>query len=133
MPGDTRWGLRRKQGAARPLPLDMVQWYVIMFAPDARVIHADNAASWSCVLPDQSEIIESIVRNLEGMMSYSHWTVGIASKADRTEAALDYPPFWRYWEANTAADARAIKDRLVEQGMSDGGEVGTNPKYIFLY
>ena len=85
------------------------------------------------VVTKAQETIALIERNLAGMQSYGHWTVGLTANADLTEVDLDFPAFWRSWRMGNQADAREVKAHFQRKGMKDGGERGRQPTTVFLY
>ena len=79
------------------------------------------------------EIGKAIESNLAHMGSYSLWTIGIADYPEDRHAKLEYPAFWRIWQAENEEDARKIQQSFVDKGMKHDGEWGRHPVSIYVF
>jgi hypothetical protein len=77
------------------------------------------------------QLIQTIERNLDRLGPYSRWTVGVTSDPEKRQRDLEFPAFWRYWEAASPEDARKIETCWLERGMQ--GDPNDDPKATCVY
>ncbi|MCX7591759.1 MAG: hypothetical protein N2255_09040 [Kiritimatiellae bacterium] len=97
------------------------------------VYHIYNFKHEGVSVPSAQELIRSIEANLARMHAYELWKIGIATDPDQRQAELDYPGFWRFWKADSLADARDVVRHFVQRGMKQDGEHGKDPLFVYLY
>ena len=84
-------------------------------------------------MASEQGIVRAIERNMAHMGSFSMWTIGITRDPNRRQEELDFPAFWRRWDAGTEDAARRIEDYLLEKGMKrdTGNERRGRQVYMF--
>lgn len=84
-------------------------------------------------MPSAQQLIRTIQANLARMHVYEQWKIGLTDNPERLEARLNYPGFWRYWKADSTADAREVVQFFVQRGMKQQPDDGRDPTYVYLY
>ena len=86
-------------------------------------------------MPGSQELIQRIGQNLvvSRMEDYGRWRLGLTSNPDRRQSELDFPGFFRFWEADTAGDARRVKEHFVAAGMQADTDSGSDPLFVYIY
>jgi alpha-beta hydrolase superfamily lysophospholipase len=82
-------------------------------------------------MADTNEINQKIITVTGGI--YRAWTIGTTNDPDQAKKAQRNPKNWNLYEADSAADAKAIVDSFVEQKMVAGpSNDGASTVYLHL-
>ncbi|MBT3362527.1 MAG: hypothetical protein HN929_00695 [Chloroflexi bacterium] len=82
-------------------------------------------------MADSNEINQKIITATGGI--YRSWTIGVTSDPDQTKKKARNPKNWNLYEADSAANAKAIVDSFTEQKMVAGpSDDGAATVYLHL-
>lgn len=84
-------------------------------------------------MPNADKTIRAVELNLARMHRYQDWTIGVCADPEPLEVDLEYPAFFRHWETDSEADARATKAYFLEKGMASAKDSGADPRYVYIY
>ena len=60
------------------------------------------------------------------------WTIGLTSDLEQSRQEHGAPRFWYKWNAESATDARTIKDHLTCTGMKSHPDRGDAPSQVYI-
>ncbi|NQT94300.1 MAG: hypothetical protein HQ559_16190 [Lentisphaerae bacterium] len=84
-------------------------------------------------MPATAKIVQTIESNLAHMHAYDRWTIGVTGAPEERSAALGYPGFWRFWQADSPGDAASIRDHFLEKGMKNDATGESDGTFVCLY
>ena len=89
-------------------------------------------------LVNKYQIIAEAERHVASLGSqYSSWVVGVTDSPDRRRSEHDREGRltwrWRYWDAETEDDARAVELYFLGKGMQGGPGGSGNANYVYVF
>ena len=79
------------------------------------------------------DVVKIIEHNLLHLHPYGSWTIGRTTDPVRRERELDFPGFWRFWDAEDPNAAKQVEEHFLGRGMRKDDQEEDRATVVYLF